>query len=91
MNIMQAIKSGKRFRRPTWGIYYSESHEGFLELTPEDLLADDWEVVNPAVTITSEAFDNAVRKVEVKLYRLSGLTPVPIDDFLKELKKELGL
>lgn len=91
MNLIEALKTGKRFRRPTWGIYYSVSHEGFFELTAEDALAEDWEVEKITIPLTGEVFDNAVRKVEVKLYRLPGLVPVHISDFLKELKKELGL
>ena len=52
MNIIEAVKSGKRFRRKTWGVYVFFSKYGFIEyedgesciLEKIDITSDDWEV-----------------------------------------------
>ncbi len=57
MNLIEAINSGKRFKRKDWGDYYLARQEAFQR---EDVLADDWEV--EPVTITREQFDAAWKK-----------------------------
>jgi len=63
MNIQEAIKSGKRFRRPDWFEYCPAADlrnpDGYYEIWPDDLLADDFEVEEKSVTITREQFDAA--------------------------------
>ena len=64
MNIIEAIKSGKRFRRTAWisrtsPSYWTTSRIQPLTFTAEDILADDWEVEEVAVTITASRFDSA--------------------------------
>ena len=54
------------------------------------MLAEDWEVVKPEVTITDEDFEEARDRVNSRLYKLPE-NQVHISDYLKELKKELGL
>jgi hypothetical protein len=47
MNLIEALKTGKRFRRPDWNnISYSIAQEEDFQLTAEDILAEDWELVN---------------------------------------------
>ena len=86
MNILEAIKSGKRFRRPIWIIYYSANQEEFFELTDEDILATDWEVEEEdvKVTITAAEFDAAVQKLSHKYY-------INMWYWADDVKKELGL
>lgn len=60
MNIIEAIKSGKRFRRKSWSSRtWIESdpekniYENRLDLPFEAIIADDWEVEEKFVTVTS--------------------------------------
>jgi len=63
MNIIDAIKSGKRFKRVEWlnSDYYSANPK-FLNIGTEDVLANDWEVESLPVTITANEFMNAYFK-----------------------------
>jgi hypothetical protein len=64
MTIQEAIKSGRRFRRKGWGMWYvwSETHRPTLsdenqntfDIILEDLLAEDWEVEGLKVEVTHE-------------------------------------
>ncbi len=82
MNIIDAIKSGRRFKRksqPNQGyLYQAGAGVTFYE---DDILADDWEVEQTPVTITREQFDKAFHDVSV--YYAPILRDV--------LAKELGL
>jgi hypothetical protein len=57
MNLIEAIKSGRRFRRksqPNQGYWYQKGTGAtFYE---DDILADDWKVEQLPVTITKEEF-----------------------------------
>lgn len=49
MNIIEAVKSGKRFKRPYWPKFVLEIEmrdpvDGYYSLSPEDLIAGDYEV-----------------------------------------------
>jgi hypothetical protein len=62
MNIIDAIKSGKRFRRIEWSIHDWIAHDRNdlpARLSRSDIIASDWEVENQPVTITREQFDAA--------------------------------
>lgn len=90
MNIIDAIKSGKRFRRKSWtGRDYIEANVYSLDLRIEALVADDWEVEEVRVTITESVLSAAWEKA----VKSSGYH----DDYsphgwlYAELKKELGL
>lgn len=61
MNIIEAIKSGKRFKRKTWETYLLNCVE--QNFTLKEVLADDWEVEPTPVTITREQFVEAWRNV----------------------------
>jgi len=60
MNLIDALKSGKRFKRKHWDTFYLNRQEWFQR---KDVLADDWEVESDPVTITRaqlvEAWGNA--------------------------------
>jgi hypothetical protein len=61
MNIIEAIKSGKNFRRPGvkgW-LYVDVFKCSFKQIDWESLIADDWEVEEKPVTITKEEFEKA--------------------------------
>lgn len=64
MTIIEAIKSGRPFKRSSWNRDFIRPPFVNLNLPAEDLIADDWEVESTPVTITREQFDAAWRKAE---------------------------
>jgi len=59
MNIIEAVRTGKPFKRTGWPATEYQTinwHSGF---SAEDVLAEDWEVESPLVTITQEQFTAA--------------------------------
>jgi hypothetical protein len=88
MNIIDAIKSGKRFKRKVWLHYPAEK-----TFCATDIVADDWEVESQPVTITREQFDAAWKKVWPHDPYGDGLNSInPYSDVARSaLAKELGL
>ena len=97
MNLIEAIKSGRPFRRQNglghvkrWCVArdcVQTVDEDSVFLDREDLTADDWEVQEPEVTITATAYEAAVDKT---------CAEVSEDEwgdgrFCAALKKNLGL
>ncbi len=79
MNILDAIKSGRRIRRKSW-----EDKTSFLdERSCKDAFADDWEVEKRTVTIDREQFDSAWDDATHREYDLQSVR--------EKLIKELGL
>ena len=75
MNIIDAIKSGRRFKRKEDTSWYSSMSDNYpiiniSAISRENFLADDWEVESPSVTITREQFnaawDSAIDSSQVK-------------------------
>jgi hypothetical protein len=91
MTIYEAIKSGRSCRRRSWplGAYLNPDRNDF-NLTTEDLSADDWEVKEVVIIISDSDFERARERVNKRLYT-SPHSEVHISEYLKELKKELGL
>lgn len=70
MNIIEAAKSGKRFRRTgreNWSAYRS-GLSNYFSVAHGDLLADDWEVEDKEVIIAMGMM-NLLSFSEVKFYR----------------------
>jgi hypothetical protein len=63
VNIIEAIKSGKRFRRKGQPRYLELFHDIDLCLSAVDIIADDWEVEEAKVTLTKSQFEAAWQKV----------------------------
>lgn len=66
MNLIDAIKSGRPFRRPgyTWSTAQDEFEFGvgsWTNFRPCDIVADDWEIQELTVTITRTQFWAAYR------------------------------
>jgi len=60
MNIIEAIKSGRKYRRIGEKNWYESAGVTINYLFPlKSILADDWEVEQTYVTITREQFDQA--------------------------------
>lgn len=105
MNLIEAIKSGKRFRRSSWTHpVWLESHtedklNHSLDLQIESVIADDWEVEEVQVTITREQFDKAWSEALAAHFKLDsswefGRWEIVVDNhssIKKLLVKELGL
>jgi len=91
MNLIEALKTGKRFTRKSWteslgAAVWMSSVDG-CNLLKKDILADDWEVEETVVPITEGWFDAAWQRA-VTSYPSSGPW---LDAFMPTLKKELGL
>lgn len=63
MNIIDAVKSGKRFRRPGW-FKWCQSYTTLLDTYPalngEDILADDWQIEEESVTVTRSQVEDTL-------------------------------
>lgn len=58
MNIIEAVKSGKRFKR-SFMIDWWKSNQDMVGLYRSDIVADDWEVEEEKVEITYEQLREA--------------------------------
>lgn len=63
MNLIEAIKSGRPFKRSSWDRDFVRPPFVNLNLPAQDLIADDWEVEQTSVTITRKDFDSAWSKI----------------------------
>jgi hypothetical protein len=84
MNIIEAVKSGKRFRRPGMMWILADHRNTYLHY---DLLATDWEVEEKKVEITFEQLRAAYDKSWVTSLSEPGYK-IPS---LFRIAKELGL
>lgn len=89
MNIIEAIKSGRRFRRKYEKNWYSPISDNYpminiSAISRENFLADDWEIEGKTVTITREQFDKAVVKWLMRMCQDD-------DRFFDAVADELGL
>ena len=89
MNIIEVFKSGKRFRRTSWegNVWFKTSD--IVPWSKSDILADDWEVEEIQVTITSKEFEAAWQRAMQKSNTLECL--VKILEIRELVARELGL
>lgn len=68
MNILEAVKSGKRFKHITWktfttlndlDVYHEDDDGETWRLNNETLLDDNWEIEQPTITIDRHQFNQA--------------------------------
>lgn len=92
MNVIEAIKSGKRFRRASWNPGdWAEPHEAqeVLKNTMfEALIAEDWEVESQVICVTKSQVCAAWSKAMAKWSARPEYTPphmTPFPEFLEEL------
>ena len=101
MNIIDAIKSGKRYKRKAYREWYRPASPtstcySSLQYSDEDILADDWEVEENKATITEEQLRQAWIKAHnnaplVVQQNWIGVTNASRPGLYDALKKELGL
>jgi hypothetical protein len=89
VNIIAAIKSGQRFRRPKCGWFDITPCHRSAMLTFEDIIADDWEIEDTAVSITRKQYWEAVRETLKECE--SDHTGFSGYNILEPLAKRLGL
>jgi len=89
MNLIDAIKSGKRFRRSSWHAlrdWVRPISNMCLSIPVDDILADDWEIEQTSVTITRDqllrAYIDAGKTDDVKHGRI---------DLIHATMKQIGL
>lgn len=62
MNLIEAIKSGKPFRREGFTSYYDpKTYDRYY--SHDEVIADDWQVKSEPVTITRQQLEAAWREV----------------------------
>lgn len=88
MNIIEAVKSGKRMRRKAWCGSMYKFVEDWTLLVSTDVLADDWEVEEKKVTITHEQLFKAYWNT---LHTVGYLDNHRRIDHINAMAKELGL
>lgn len=107
MNIIEAIKSGKPFRRKDsdiWNktgtfdndyknelIYEYKGQVNLSDFSREDILADDWIVDEQKVVVTATQIREAYRNVKKSIMDEPISRLLGVDEFQEKLIKELGL
>lgn len=102
MNIYEALKSGKRYRRPPGKKYdpnfwypalcpsYVADRTIRTMFTFEDMLADDWEIEETPVLVDAKKFDAAWKRA-MKKTGATDITYGNFQSFRDLVAKELGL
>lgn len=65
MNLIEAVKTGKWFRRashPKKSFKFGTNPKEWTDFTKEEILADDYEIEPESILITREDFDAAWRR-----------------------------
>jgi hypothetical protein len=88
MNIIEAVKSGKRFRRKAWCGSMYKFFDEWSSLVSTDIASDDWEVEEPKVMITREQLFKAYWNT---LHTVAYLDNHRRNDHIDAIAKELGL
>jgi hypothetical protein len=93
MTLIEAIKSGKRFKRECFQEFLSMKHEKisfengidltFVTLREKDYLADDWILEEKEITITESQLEDVIKQSLIKHGSSSS-------NFIEHIKKELG-
>ncbi len=77
MTLIEAMKSGFRFKRRAWSHWswvgplrtndgatlYFQDEAGKFCIQPESVMADDYEIDEPSITITRTQFDAICRRI----------------------------
>ncbi len=96
MNIIEAIKSGKRFRHSLTGTNWygpikdPDSSLVHFKLDVNQLVSNDWEIEEVRVTITYSEFDAAWKRV-VRKTGGNDITYGGFQSFRDLVARELGL
>lgn len=91
MNIIEAIKSGKKLKRRPWKKKWIDPKDtGYhITLTFQDLAANDWEVEAAPVQITREQLYTAYSEAMQEVYDMTNIKPNA--GVIKLIYQKLGL
>ena len=94
MNIIEAIKSGKRFRHKSMHNWHSAVNnpmksESLMQTPISQQISDDWEVEPPTVTITRNRYSDAWHRASIDLQDYN-VSPSVLRRFRDLIAKELG-
>lgn len=84
LTIQEAIQSGLPLKRPTWVNYVKAIELSSCGIGDLDILAKDWQIKVPEVTITREKLAEAWEKVRYAESAEESIT-------FREICKELGV
>lgn len=87
MTLIEAIKSGKGFKRPIWNCYVNANPNDEETFSIHSILANDYELEEKTVTITEAEFDEAYHAARYSDNKGFGSS---YNDFLYTIKKRLG-
>lgn len=95
MDLITACKSGKKFRRPQWGVWGRVRlddvlsygvHDSILPLSTQDIEATDYILAEKTVTITETEFDNALKRAQESVENALSYRSMT-EEFKRELFK----
>lgn len=93
LTIQEAIQSGLPFKREThncWSQNGSDKYTGYLySVSREDVLAQDWQIKVPEVTITREKLERSL--LATINYAPKSIDAVRLRTYFDAVAKELGL
>lgn len=88
MTLQEAIKSGKRFKRPYWNTWHDRSSIGRTYICAVSILADDWEIEEKKVEVSRHDIDAAFRRLLPNVDFTSIRWQRDIDDFCEYIGLE---
>lgn len=87
MNIIEAVKSKKKFRRPHMKVFHEFPHpkaDGWY-IRYEDLIAEDWEVEEKKVEVNFNSLCSAFNEAKIKFHKETGFSYPSVNAIAKEL------
>jgi hypothetical protein len=88
MTIIEAIKSGKKFKREICERWLLETKNSAILFSVGDILADDWEIEEPRIEITRTQFFQASEQTRKAF--LAGSSGRDIEHFTLLFAEHLG-
>lgn len=87
MNIIEAIKSGKRFKRKIWNRKFHSAND-LPTLLSEDIVADDWVIEEQKIELSWNEIEKAIKGW--MSFCVSAKVPYTPNPFYLEIKRDLG-
>jgi len=69
MNVIQAVKSGKKIKRPKWERFWKPEDLSFIN---EDVIAEDWQLEPEDTLLSEESFQRAWDRANERWLSLGG-------------------
>lgn len=91
MNIIEAIRSGKAFKRKSKSAWFSQDGLEDINFNLDEIIAEDWEVHEGSLTVTATTIREAYQRVRKSLIDEPTSRLLGENEFQERLIKELGL